>query len=62
MNFFNSKRKKIIGLHIGNSKSRCSVIAPDVEKIGNQSLADCAKQFNEPEIQLAAYSIYLPVH
>lgn len=32
------------------------------EKIGNQSPADWAKQFNESEMQLAAYSINLPVH
>ena len=32
------------------------------EKINNQSSADCAKQFNEAEIQLAASFIDLPVH
>ena len=31
-------------------------------KINNQSLADCAKKFNESESQLAAYSIDLLDH
>lgn len=31
-------------------------------KINNQSPADCAQQFNEAQIQLAAYFTDLPVH